>query len=307
MSQGLPPSGSGAGSRPPSAQGGGGLVPGRPMANVPMGPMMPGHMPVGVAVAVDGQGGAVTARQAGGLIDLRLQVSPLRIPLPVALQNVAKAVNIAFQTNFAENMLETVYQAAIVRKREILVVHKDYFGYGTGWFSMFGRLLKSLELTTKGPDPVSPEFQRLIEQNIHRTISGLLNLMFRKLDIVPEYEDRVPFYFQQMFDRLEASGIIVGWSRDEWTIRTTKVGLDIRVEPAEWVWNELEARELEAKAAQAERVAEAKSRLKAAREAQARAKVLEESEPEPNPSEIENESAPAPKTDHAASEQPGQQ
>ena len=300
MSQRVPPSDSGAAGGGSSGPGGGGLIPGRPMAHVPMGPMMPGHMPVGVAIAVDSQEGAVTARQAGGLIDLRLQVSPLRVPLPVALQNVAKAVNIAFQTNFAENMLETVYQAAIVRKREVLVVHKDYFGYGTGWFSMFGRLLKSMELTLQGPDPVSPEFQRLVEQKKPRTISGLLNLLFRKLDIVPEYEDRVPFYFQQMFDRLEASGIIVGWNREEWSIRTTKIGLDIRVEPAEWVWAELEARELEAKAAQAERITKAKRRLEDARQAQTQAESSRESPPRPS---SQNEPTPEAATDEVGTGQ----
>ena len=31
--------------------------------------------------------------------------------------------------------------------------------------------------------------------------------------------------------RLEASGIIVGWNRDDWTIRTTTIGLNIRIEP----------------------------------------------------------------------------
>ncbi len=51
----------------------------------------------------------------------------------------------------------------------------------------------------------------------------------RKLDIITEYEDRVPAYVEQMFDRLEASGIIVGWDRNEWEIWTTTIGLDIRI------------------------------------------------------------------------------
>jgi hypothetical protein len=34
-----------------------------------------------------------------------------------------------------------------------------------------------------------------------------------------------------MFDRLEASGIIVGWSRDNWKITTTTIGLNIRIAP----------------------------------------------------------------------------
>ncbi|MGE3819949.1 MAG: hypothetical protein AB7I30_10965, partial [Isosphaeraceae bacterium] len=53
----------------------------------------------------------------------------------------------------------------------------------------------------------------------------------RKADLVTEYEDRVPAYVEQMFDRLEGSGIIEGWNRDDWTIYTTTVGLDIRVAP----------------------------------------------------------------------------
>ena len=63
------------------------------------------------------------------------------------------------------------------------------------------------------------------------TIRGLFNLLGRKLDIVAEFEDRVPAYVEQMFDRLEASGIIVGWDRDDWEIRTTTIGLDIRIAP----------------------------------------------------------------------------
>ena len=34
-----------------------------------------------------------------------------------------------------------------------------------------------------------------------------------------------------MFDRLEASGIIVGWDRDDWDITTTTIGLNIRISP----------------------------------------------------------------------------
>jgi hypothetical protein len=55
----------------------------------------------------------------------------------------------------------------------------------------------------------------------------------RKLDLVSEYEDRVPAYVEQMFDRLEASGIIDGWDRNDWIIRTTRIGLDIRIAPQE--------------------------------------------------------------------------
>src|SRR5262249_788591 len=60
---------------------------------------------------------------------------------------------------------------------------------------------------------------------------GLLNFVGRKLDLVAEFEDRVPAYVEQMFDRLEASGIITGWDRDDWDISTTRVGLNIRIRP----------------------------------------------------------------------------
>jgi hypothetical protein len=35
-----------------------------------------------------------------------------------------------------------------------------------------------------------------------------------------------------MFDRLEASGIIVGWDRDDWNITTSRIGLNIRITPS---------------------------------------------------------------------------
>ena len=34
-----------------------------------------------------------------------------------------------------------------------------------------------------------------------------------------------------MFDRLEASGIIVGWDRGLWSVETTRIGLDIQITP----------------------------------------------------------------------------
>ena len=71
----------------------------------------------------------------------------------------------------------------------------------------------------------------LIAEKGPATIRGLLNLCARKLDLVAEYEDRVPAYVEQMFDRLEASGIILGWDRNDWDITTTRVGLDIRIGP----------------------------------------------------------------------------
>ncbi|QEH33138.1 hypothetical protein OJF2_16350 [Aquisphaera giovannonii] len=187
------------------------------------------EMPVSVAVA-GGEAGTVTARRAGGLRDLALDVDPKKVGLEAALQHLAKAVNIAFQTDYGENYLESVYQAAIVRRGAVIIVHREYFGFGDTWFSQFGRLIRSLELTMEGPDPASPEGQAAYEAKGARSIRGLLNLLGRKLDLVSEYEDRVPAYVEQMFDRLEASGILVGWDRDNWEITTTTIGLDIRIE-----------------------------------------------------------------------------
>jgi hypothetical protein len=184
-----------------------------------------------VGVAVSSEGGTVTARRAGGLRDMALDVDPDRAGVKAALQHLAKAVNIAFQSDFGENELESVYQAAIVRRGEVHVVHREYFGFGDSWFGQFGRLLRSMQLTLEGPDPASPEGQQRIAEKGPATIRGLLNVVARKLDLVAEYEDRVPAYVEQMFDRLEASGIIVGWDRGDWEIQTTRIGLDIRIVP----------------------------------------------------------------------------
>jgi hypothetical protein len=129
--------------------------------------------------------------------------------------------------------LESVYQAAVVLKGEIRIIHREYFGFQPTWFGQFGRLIRSLQLTLEGPDPVSPEGQKRIAEKGPASIRGILNLIGRKLDLVAEFEDRVPAYVEQMFDRLEASGIIVGWDRDHWDIWTTNIGLDIRIAPRE--------------------------------------------------------------------------
>jgi hypothetical protein len=195
----------------------------RPVAN---------EIPLGVSVSSEsGKAGTVTARKAGGLRDMGLEVDPRKVGVKAALQHLAKAVNIAFQTDYGENYLESVYQAAIVRRGEVIIVHKEYFGFGDSWFGQFGRLVRSLELTLEGPDPASPEGQKRIAEKGPSTIRGILNLIGRKLDLVAEYEDRVPAYVEQTFDRLEASGIIVGWNRHDWEIWTTTIGLDIRIAP----------------------------------------------------------------------------
>jgi hypothetical protein len=212
--------------RPPAS-------PSRPvMAPVP--PILPttsSSADVGLGVAVEGGSGVVTARRAGGLRDMGLDVDPRRAGIKAALQNLAKAVNIAFQTDYGENYLESVYQAAIVRRDEIHIIHREYFGFPENWFGQFGMLLRSLQLTLDGPDPASPEGQKRIAEKGPATIRGLLNLLGRKLDLVAEYEDRVPAYVEQMFDRLEASGIIVGWSRENWKVTTTTIGLNIHIAP----------------------------------------------------------------------------
>jgi hypothetical protein len=206
--------------------------PARPVAQAPIAGTGSSDFPAGVAVAASpGEGGTVTARKAGGLRDMALHVDPGSVGVKAALQHLAKSVNIAFQTDFGENYLESVYQAAIVRRGEVHIVHKEYFGFGEGWFSQFGRLIRSLQLTFEGPDPASPEGQKRIAEKGPSTIRGLFNLIGRKLDLVAEYEDRVPAYVEQMFDRLEASGIILGWNRNDWEIWTTQIGLDIRIAP----------------------------------------------------------------------------
>jgi hypothetical protein len=195
-------------------------------------PSAAGEIPLGVAISAGaGEGGTVTARKAGGLRDMSLDVNPRKVGVKAALQHLAKAVNIAFQTDFGENYLESVYQAAIVRRDQVHIIHREYFGFGDNWFGQFGRLIRSLQLTLEGPDPASPEGQQRIAEKGPATIRGILSLIGRKLDLVAEYEDRVPAYVEQMFDRLEASGIILGWDRNDWEIWTTAVGLDIRVAP----------------------------------------------------------------------------
>jgi hypothetical protein len=209
--------------------------PARPVAPLPAG-TGPTDIPIGVAIAAgSGDGGTVTARRAGGLRDMAMVVDPRKVGVKAALQHLAKAVNIAFQTDFGENFLESVYQAAIVRRGEVHIIHKEYFGFGESWFSQFGYLVRSLQLTLEGPDPASPDGQKRIAEKGPATIRGLLSLIGRKLDLVAEYEDRVPAYVEQMFDRLEASGIILGWDRNDWEIWTTQIGLDIRIAPRDEV------------------------------------------------------------------------
>ncbi|MEO6810923.1 MAG: hypothetical protein ABI353_17565 [Isosphaeraceae bacterium] len=202
-------------------------------------PSRSGEVGLGVAVS-PGAGDVVTARRAGGLRDMALPIDPDRVGIPAALQNMAKAINIAFQTDFGENYLESVYQAALVRRGEVHIIHREYFGFGESWMGQFGMLLRSMQLSTEGPDPVSPEGMQRIADKGPSTIRGLFNLIGRKLNLVAEFEDRVPGYVEQMLDRLEASGILVGWDRDDWDIQTTKIGLNIRLVPRRaWMQHEV--------------------------------------------------------------------
>ena len=194
--------------------------------------MDPGIM-IGAA-AQPGQG-TITARRAGGLRDMMLPVSPAEVPLAKALQNLAKAINIAFSSDFLENELEQVYKAARVRKGAVEILHADYIGLGDGVFATMGKVGKSFQLTLRGPDFASPEGKALLEQHGvggRKRVRGVANFLGRKLDLLQEYEDKVPTYVEQLLDRLEAAYMITGWHRDEWDISTRLVGLDVIIRPA---------------------------------------------------------------------------
>jgi hypothetical protein len=191
------------------------------------------NVPVVVGVSATPKQGTVTARQAGGLVDMMLPVSPAKAPVKKALENLAKAINLALQADFLESELDRAYKAARVRKGMVQILHKDYIGLGDGVFAKFGRAAKSFQLSLRGPDPASPEGQALYEKSGHdaKPLGGLINLLGRKMDFLQEYEDQVPTYVEQMLDRLEAAHMITGWSRDEWEITTTTVGLDVLLKP----------------------------------------------------------------------------
>lgn len=192
----------------------------------------PGIFPdLAVAVAGTPDAGAVTARVAGGLVDLRLPVSPGRVAVRTALMNMAKAINIALQSPFLPTELEPAYRAARVWKGRVEILHRDYIGLGDGVFATIGKAAKSFQLTLRGPDPASPEGRSHAEQSGARPMRGLLDLLGRKLNLLQEYEDQVPIYVEQMLDRLEAVCVVEGWTRDEWDITTTDIGLDVRMLP----------------------------------------------------------------------------
>ena len=203
----------------------------QPQAVVPAVDPATGRVVPAVAAPLGAAPTVVTARQAGSLLDLKMDVDPKRAGCAAALQHIAKAINIALQPNFADNQLEAVYQAAVVLHGEVRVIHREYFGFSDTWFGQLGRLFRSIGLTFEGPDPASPEGRRRFEEKGASSIRGVFNLIGRKLDLVAEFEDKVPAYVEQLLDRLESLGIIVGWNRAHWDIWTTKVGLDVRIAP----------------------------------------------------------------------------
>lgn len=181
--------------------------------------------------ATTGGSAPVTARMAGGLQDLRLPVSPTAVPLRTALQNLAKAINIAFDSDFLDNELEAVYKAARVAKGTVEIQHADYIGLGDGVFATLGKVGKSVQLTFRGPDPASPAGKQRHAQAGSKPVAGLLHLLGRKLNLLQEFEDQVPTYVEQLLDRLEAVNMIVGWNREEWEITTKAIGLDVVIRP----------------------------------------------------------------------------
>ena len=178
-----------------------------------------------------GSDGTVTARKAGGIADLELSISPAELGEKKAMQNLNKAVNLALKSDFIETDLDEIYKGARIYDGAVRIMHVDYIGLGDGIFANVGKTARSFSLTFKGPDAGSPEGKELIEENGGGAISGVLNLLGRKLNFLQEFEDKVPMYTEQMLDRLEAKRVITDWNRDEWEIGTTFIGLDIILTP----------------------------------------------------------------------------
>lgn len=189
-----------------------------------------------------GSGGEVTARRAAQLTDMQLPVSPAKVGVKQALRNMSKAINLALLTDFLETDLDWVYKGARVRKGTVQVLHQDYIGLGDGLFAKIGRLNKSIQLTLQGPDAASPEGKKLIRENGGGAIGGVLNLMGRKLNLLQEYEDKVPVFLAQTLDRLEAKRMITDWHSNEWKIETTFIGLDVVMTPLEQATDEVVTR-----------------------------------------------------------------
>lgn len=188
-----------------------------------------------LAIGITPQAGSetITARKAGGLVDLKLCVSPRMQKPAIALRNMAKALNLALKMDFLETELDGIYKVARVREGAVRILHKEYFGLGDGMSASLGRTVRSFQLTLRGPDAASPEGEEWIEQNGGGALSGVLNLIGRKLNLLREFEDKVPLYVEQTLDRLEAKRTVTDWHREEWTIETTTVGLDVIIRPVE--------------------------------------------------------------------------
>lgn len=188
----------------------------------------PLKLAIGVPPETDGE---VTARMAGGLVDMHLSISPRKNTIPVALRNLAKALNLALKNDFLETDLDHVYKVARVWKGSVQILHKDYIGLGDGLLASIGRTAKSVQLTLRGPDAGSPEGAAWIAEHGPSALRGLLGLLGRKLNLLQEYEDKVPMYVELTLDRLEARRIITDWHRQEWNISTSTVGLDAILTP----------------------------------------------------------------------------
>ncbi|MCB9891743.1 MAG: hypothetical protein H6833_08860 [Planctomycetes bacterium] len=191
-----------------------------------------------LSIAINGKGvpdEPITARVAGGWVDMEMPVSPDEVGTKKALQNLAKAANLALAEDFLETELEPAYEAARVRKGRVEILHRDYIGLGDGFFATLGRAAKSVQLTLQGPDPASPKGRKAIEAGHGGPIRGVFDLIGRKMNLIQEYEDKIPAFVEQMFDRLEAVRMIRGWDRNDWKIETTNVGLDIHITPNEVV------------------------------------------------------------------------
>ncbi|MEO0480385.1 MAG: hypothetical protein AAF196_12965 [Planctomycetota bacterium] len=175
----------------------------------------------------------LTARIAGKLEDMELDVSPSSTDIDQACRNMAKALNIALQGDFLETRLEPVYEAARVHEGTVHILHQEYIGLGDGVMASIGRAAKSFTLSLRGPDPAAVKLDEAPEdpEPGARPVTGMLNWLARKLDLVQEYEDMVPHFTAQTLDRLESVRLVKNWSRTEWEIETTTIGLDVVLTP----------------------------------------------------------------------------
>lgn len=175
----------------------------------------------------------ITARIAGEMDDMNLPVSTSDVSVKVALRNMAKAINLALKSDFIESDLDMVYKAARVRHSKVEVIHHEYIGLGNGLFAKIGKMARSFSLTLRGPDPASPKGEKWYQEHGASALSGVIDLIGRKLNLIREFEDMAPIFLQQMLDRLEAKRFIAGWNRDQWNITTTYIGLDLLLTPVD--------------------------------------------------------------------------